>query len=81
VTCSLVKPQAEEGKRHRQELASAEGSGGHRLGDSATAATAWRAALNPLLDPSFGGNGMSAGMPHSVAPAPAPLALQVTKQD
>jgi hypothetical protein len=88
VTCSGVVVQADESKRHRQELAPpsapamSTGLGTHRYGDSATAATAWQAALNPMLEPSFGANsfassGMSGGMVHSAAPASAPSALQV----
>lgn len=86
--CSSAVLQAEEGKRQRQELAPpgapavSAGLDSHRLGDSATAATAWRAALNPVLEPSSGGNshasnGVSGSMVCSVAPASAPSALQV----
>ena len=75
--------QAEDGKRQRQELgplaapAMSSGLSAHRFGDSATAATAWRAALNPLLQPSLGGNGTAGSMALSIAPASTPSSLQV----
>ena len=82
--CGGCSVQADGGKRQRQELgllaapAMSSGVSAHRFGDSATAATAWRAALNPLLEPTFGGSGMSGSMLHSIAPASAPTAPQVT---